>query len=346
MIQKLNNFFEYHIVSLETMWYFSSIKFMEYVKNLKGNRNIFRKDEGCMNFSVGDKRYIISDAAKMIEVESHVLRYWEEELEVEVPRNEMGHRYYTNYYIELFKKIKELKDSGFQLKAIKMILPELMEINGNSAETSTYGTLKDELFEKLMRSSEDNVITKNENEENANNAGFMSGYINQAIQEQIVVEKIQPEHQEKDIGGTSSMIQDTVKKDIEKKENDNNSINGVKDKTYEENVIENMVGCMDEKHDIVIPKSKKIEQFQMIIMEVVSNALKENNGSLGREVSDIVSDHVIKEMDFLLQMKERQEEERFRKLDQLIRNYQTQNKEKSREKTKSNKGLFAKLKKL
>ena len=35
---------------------------------------ILRKGEGCMNFSVGDKRYIISDAAKMIEVESHVLR--------------------------------------------------------------------------------------------------------------------------------------------------------------------------------------------------------------------------------------------------------------------------------
>ena len=82
-----------------------------------------------MNINIGDKRYIISDAAKMIDVESHVLRYWEEELEVEVPRNEMGHRYYTDYYIELFKKIKELKDSGFQLKAIKMLLPELMDMN-------------------------------------------------------------------------------------------------------------------------------------------------------------------------------------------------------------------------
>ena len=38
------------------------------------------------------KRYIISDAAKMVDVEAHVLRYWEDELELPIARNEMGHR--------------------------------------------------------------------------------------------------------------------------------------------------------------------------------------------------------------------------------------------------------------
>lgn len=69
-------------------------------------------------------RYIISDAAQMINVESHVLRYWEEELELQVPRNELGHRYYTQENIEQFQKIKGLKEKGYQLKAIKMILQE------------------------------------------------------------------------------------------------------------------------------------------------------------------------------------------------------------------------------
>ena len=78
------------------------------------------------------KRYMISDAAKLVDVESHVLRYWEEELDIEIPRNEMGHRYYTDYYIRVFKKIKELKDQGFLLKAIKIALPEIM--NGNNVE--------------------------------------------------------------------------------------------------------------------------------------------------------------------------------------------------------------------
>ena len=67
-------------------------------------------------------RYMISDAAAMVNVETHVLRYWEEELDLAIPRNEMGHRYYTRENIEEFQKIKELKEQGHQLKAIKTIL--------------------------------------------------------------------------------------------------------------------------------------------------------------------------------------------------------------------------------
>ncbi len=67
-------------------------------------------------------RYMISDAAQIAGVESHVLRYWEDELELTVPRNELGHRYYTRENIQQFQKIKELKEQGYQLKAIRMIL--------------------------------------------------------------------------------------------------------------------------------------------------------------------------------------------------------------------------------
>jgi DNA-binding transcriptional MerR regulator len=67
-------------------------------------------------------RYMISDAAGIVGVESHVLRYWEEELELSIPRNEMGHRYYTHENILEFQKIRELKEKGYQLKAIKNIL--------------------------------------------------------------------------------------------------------------------------------------------------------------------------------------------------------------------------------
>lgn len=69
-----------------------------------------------------EMRYTISDAAKMVKVESHVLRYWEDELSLDIPRNEMGHRYYTQREIEIFCQIKALKDRGFQLKAIKDVL--------------------------------------------------------------------------------------------------------------------------------------------------------------------------------------------------------------------------------
>lgn len=67
---------------------------------------------------------LISDAAKEVQVESHVLRYWEEELHLPIRRNELGHRYYTREDVERFKQIKGMKERGLQLKAIKMILKD------------------------------------------------------------------------------------------------------------------------------------------------------------------------------------------------------------------------------
>ena len=47
---------------------------------------------------MGEVRYMISEAAKQVHVESHVLRYWEEELNLKIGRTEMGHRYYCLLY--------------------------------------------------------------------------------------------------------------------------------------------------------------------------------------------------------------------------------------------------------
>lgn len=68
------------------------------------------------------KTYLISDASRKVKVESHVLRYWEDELKLPVKRNELGHRYYTEEDITEFQEIKKLKEQGLQLKAIRMIL--------------------------------------------------------------------------------------------------------------------------------------------------------------------------------------------------------------------------------
>ena len=36
-----------------------------------------------------ENKYTISEAARLLSVENHVLRYWEEELELNIPRNEL-----------------------------------------------------------------------------------------------------------------------------------------------------------------------------------------------------------------------------------------------------------------
>ncbi len=66
--------------------------------------------------------YQIKEAAAKVGVESHVLRYWEEELKMDIHRNEMGHRYYTEKDIEVLSKVRDLKEKGLQLKAIRNYL--------------------------------------------------------------------------------------------------------------------------------------------------------------------------------------------------------------------------------
>ena len=68
--------------------------------------------------------YLISDAAKQVSVEAHVLRYWEEELELPIKRNELGHRFYTEQDVDRFREIKIMKERGLQLKAIRLILKD------------------------------------------------------------------------------------------------------------------------------------------------------------------------------------------------------------------------------
>ena len=91
--------------------------------------------------------YLISDASKKVDVEAHVLRYWEDELELDIPRNEMGHRYYTDLHIRLFKQVKNLKEKGYQLKAIKHALNQVLKNDGQGAK------LTDEILERDMNAA-------------------------------------------------------------------------------------------------------------------------------------------------------------------------------------------------
>ena len=71
---------------------------------------------------VEEKQYKISEMTKLIHVEAHVLRYWEEELQLPIKRNSLGHRYYTEEDVERFLQIKQLKEKGIQLKGIRSML--------------------------------------------------------------------------------------------------------------------------------------------------------------------------------------------------------------------------------
>ncbi|MDF2944752.1 MAG: hypothetical protein K0S01_3610 [Herbinix sp.] len=104
-------------------------------------------------------RYMISEASKRIDVEAHVLRYWQKELKLPISRNEMDQRYYKESDIELMKKVKHLKEQGFQLKAIKMLLTNLNK--PDSLDSNTELRQKEELDGKVIE-----MLREGEQQEN------------------------------------------------------------------------------------------------------------------------------------------------------------------------------------
>ncbi|WP_129597125.1 MerR family transcriptional regulator [Anaerophilus nitritogenes] len=75
-----------------------------------------------------EKRYSISEVSKLTGYETHVLRYYESDFDLEIPRTNTNRRYYTYKEIERLFYIKELQERGLTNKQIKLILeaPELV----------------------------------------------------------------------------------------------------------------------------------------------------------------------------------------------------------------------------
>ena len=104
---------------------------------------------------MGEVHYMISEAAKRVNMETHVLRHWEEELGLEIGRTEMGHRYYTEEDIRLFNCIKELKEQGMLLKELKELIPDMLEIRKQRKETK-----REPLSELQLALLENNELLK------------------------------------------------------------------------------------------------------------------------------------------------------------------------------------------
>ena len=78
------------------------------------------------------------------------------------------------------------------------------------------------------------------------------------------------------------------------------------------------------------PISDKMEQFQMILGKVVSQALKANQLEMGKELSHQVSTQVVKEMDYLFRLQEEREETHYKNLDAQLRATQQKAQKKKR----------------
>ena len=83
-----------------------------------------------------NRTYLVTEAEKLTGEKAHVLRYWEDELGMEIHRNSLGHRCYTAQDIQIFLGIRELKKKGLHLKAIRELMPKLVQATAEAAETA------------------------------------------------------------------------------------------------------------------------------------------------------------------------------------------------------------------
>ena len=111
------------------------------------------------------ERYLINEAAKEVHVESHVLRYWEEELELPIKRNEQGHRIYTQEDVERFIRIKSLKDQGLQLKAVRAVLEQIQDDREESGEMRADNPFAQKQLTKIGKNGDMKVIQLKPNDE-------------------------------------------------------------------------------------------------------------------------------------------------------------------------------------
>ena len=70
------------------------------------------------------------------------------------------------------------------------------------------------------------------------------------------------------------------------------------------------------------PSRSRMDEFKLVMEEIMLRALQKNNEALSDSIQSSVSERVIREMNYRFKEREEQEEERYRKLDRTIREYQ------------------------
>ncbi|MCH5273732.1 MAG: MerR family transcriptional regulator [Lachnospiraceae bacterium] len=200
------------------------------------------------------KIYQVSEAAEELGMEVYTLRYWENQLGIEVPRNTAGHRYYEEQQLELFRGVKRLKDAGFGLRQIKAMAERMPAV----------AALPDEKLEDLRKRI----------------AGI------EAEQEEAVMIHKNEHFKEREkfslcVGGASACVTPEV-----------------------------------EEH------TDGVRMLQEGMTKWLGEMLKRNNEQLTQKIEEGVSERMARELKFLFRQQEEREEERYRRLDRTIREYQ------------------------
>lgn len=296
---------------------------------------------------MNENNFTISEAAKQLHVEAHVLRYWEEELGLHIDRTENGHRYYTKDDIQLFHCIKKLKNEGVLLRELKPLIPELTTIRRRKAELHTTDHVVQATADSGADSAPDSVAKMP-----------MTG----ALQ---ATSKPAPGSTPESVPGSAPEMPTTGAPQTTTDPTPDSAPGSIPEMpttgapqatpdlapgapqeipgpttqpvpgTSPETASTGVTAAEAVSTGVTTPKTAstgvtaaevievtRLEQVRSLFGEVVNEIVTANNRTLERNISRRVTSGVCREMELHFQIREQQEEEHFRKLDNLIRQQQ------------------------
>ena len=297
--------------------------------------------------------FMISDAAKKVMVEAHVLRYWEEELGLPIKRNELGHRYYTEEDVKRFMEIKELKERGLQLKAIRMVLkngkldmlPKEMEEELSQQENAAavlsvpeekitgenkivdipLKTEADKPEIAEQRSFEEEL--KENASETVSSAENASATVNneEKIPERKKEEASKAEKKKKKKAMVST-VAERQKAELQQEKQQKQKQQEKQQEKWQEEIPSYELAESQSESLKVETKEEKAARLQWLLQQLFRQTLQENNEYLCREIKE----SLLKELDYQFRVQEekqeerdaerlKQEEEHYKKIDELLR---------------------------
>lgn len=276
------------------------------------------------------EKYLINEAAKEVHVESHVLRYWEEELALPIGRNEQGHRIYTQEDIDRFIVIKELKDQGLQLKAVRTVLDQIHSDNGGEEDMRADNPFAQKQLTKITKLGEAKMAAIKNSEDAKWNERF--GKKHGTAPEEHGAEKI-------------------------------NSDSAVEGRSDMGNMIEiKEMRSLDDRPDYSrndrLPEAGQAQtlRLQYLFQKLIRDAVAANNQEMADQLVERITENVkgdlCKELDYQFRLMEERDEERvnsrheledqrneeyYKRIDELLRQYSgkaAKRKDRSRDKAK------------
>ena len=67
-------------------------------------------------------KYTVTKASDILKLKPYLLRFYESEFELDIPRENNNRRYYTDKELDLFREIERLKNKGMKNSEIKKVI--------------------------------------------------------------------------------------------------------------------------------------------------------------------------------------------------------------------------------